>query len=190
MCVPTSCDRSTSRSSGAPGGTASPTATSTRCNCDCCVTSITIQNINRINNATHMGHSFDAVIALSYTGAGAKRSCLLEWWEKTNVPYFPPAQTANTWHDMFALIPTSPTLQPWVNRAEPCPGNTTVTINDPPSLGRRPGRTVTRTLKFRIVVKSAAGGACANVSLSATATQVLAMVNGAPVWSSSSYTTP
>jgi hypothetical protein len=158
--------------------------------CCCCVNSVQIQNINNIDNATHMGHSFDAVISMTYSGSGSKSRCTLEWWEKTDVPYFAPAQKANTWHDMFALIPTSPTLEPWVNRAEPCPGNNTVTITDPPALGKTPGRTVSRTLEFRIVVKSGGGCTCGNASSEATAKQVLAMVNATPDWPNSSFVTP
>ncbi|HYO50895.1 MAG TPA: DUF4157 domain-containing protein [Chloroflexia bacterium] len=167
-----------------------------RCNgnssqkCCCCVNSVSIGNINRIDNTTHMGHSFDLVASMAYTGNGTKDSCRLEWWEKTNVPAIPGHQP-NTWTDMYALYPQSPTFDPWKNRAEPCPGNNSVTIMDPPSLGKRPGRTVTRTLEFRIVVNSGAScNTCGNASKQATATQVLAMVNGAPDWANSSYTTP
>lgn len=163
---------------------------STPAKCCCCVNNVTIGNVSRIDNATHMGHNHDAVIDMAYTGNGTKDRCTLEWWEKTNVPYTP-GMSPNTWTDMHALLPTSPTFNPWNNRAEPCPGNNTVTIPDPPALGKRAGRTVTRTLEFRIVAKSGAScNTCGNASKQATATQVLAMVNGAPDWANSSFTIP
>lgn len=162
--------------------------------CACCVNDVKIENISRIDNTRHMGHSFDAVIAMEYpagaSGSGLQ-SCTLEWWEKTNVPYAASlGQRANTWHDMFAMIPNSPTLAPWVNRAEACETSSGVTITDPPALGKRTGRNVTRTLEFNIKVKSAAGGSCTNQEKAVTATQVLKMVNGAPDWSGSSFVTP
>jgi hypothetical protein len=162
--------------------------------CDCCVDDVTISNVKRIDNATHMGHSFDCTIALQYpatmtSGGGGLRPCRLEWWERTNVPYAP-GQTAGKWHDMFALIPDSPTLAPWVNRGGRCETSQAVVINDPPALGKRPGRTVTRTLEFDIKVFSASGSSCTYASRNATATQVLNMISGAPDWPGSSFTTP
>ncbi len=97
---------------------------------------------------------------------------------------------AGRWHDMHALVPTSPTFDPWRNRGGTCETSQAVVINDPPALGKRPGRTVTRTLEFDIKVFSASGSSCANTSKNVTATQVLNMVNGAPDWPGSSFTTP
>jgi hypothetical protein len=178
---------------GVNGGTPStpqPAQPAAATACNCCVDSVAISNINRIDNAAHMGHSFDVTIAMQYpaaplTGAGLQ-PCTLEWWEKTDVPYAT-GQTAGTWHDMFKLIPTSPTLAPWVNRAQRCETSSGVKITDTPSLGKRTGRTVTRTLEFDIKVLSAAGGGCADASKNATAKQVLKMVNGAADWSGSSF---
>jgi hypothetical protein len=164
-----------------------------RTNCCCCVDVLRIENITRIDNATHMGHSFDTVIGLSYpeelvsTPTSTTRSCTLEWWEKTNVPYAA-GQSADTWHDMFALIPNAPTLSPWVNRREECLTTVPVTITDPPALGKTPGRTVARTLEFRIVVNSAFDCNCTDASKQVTATQVLTMVNANPDWDNSSFT--
>jgi hypothetical protein len=158
--------------------------------CYCCVSSVAISNVSRIDNATHMGHSFDFVINMRRTtehGPRLEPECTLEWWEKTNVPAIP-GHAPNTWTDMFALLPTSPTFAPWRNRPTTCDAASTVTINDPPALGKRPGRTVTRTLEFDLKVKSGPGGTCATAQASATAKQVLVMVSGAPDWTSSSFT--
>lgn len=163
-----------------------------RADCPCCADAIAINNITRIDTATRMGHSFDVDISLSYPASGPQGSCTLEWWEKTNVPAIP-GHPPNTWTDMFALLPTSPTFNPWNNRSERCATSSPVTINDPPALGRRPGRTVTRTLEFRIVVNSmppSSDSGCAAASQQVTAKQVLTMVNGAPDWAASSFTTP
>ena len=157
--------------------------------CYCCVSSVAIGNIKRIDNATHMGHSYDLEIKMARsteTGPRLEPECTLEWWEKTNVPYTA-GMTANTWTNMFKLVPGSPTLNPWNNRPTACGTNSTVTINDPPSLGKRPGRTVTRTLEFDLKVKSGPGGTCANSEKNATATQKLTMAAGAPDWANSSF---
>lgn len=163
-----------------------------RAACPCCADSISIRNINRIDTSSRMGHRFDAIMGLSYPASGPSGSCTLEWWERTNVPYTA-GMNANTWTNMFALLPNSPTLAPWVNRTESCGSTSPVTITDPPSLGRRAGRTVTRTLDFRIVINSMPANStsgCSNATQQVTATQVLRMVNGAPDWSASSFTTP
>ena len=180
------CRGTTPPGSGSGGTPVVPSATS--CDCCCCVTSLVIQNVSRIDTAAQMGHSFNTVIALAYTGNATKKSCAFEWWEKTNVPAIPGHQ-ANVWTDMFQLMGGG-SFGAWTGRSEPCPGNETVTDTDPPALGRRPGRTVTRTLEFRVVVRSGAGCSCANGSLQVTAKQILVMVNGAPDWANSSFTTP
>lgn len=160
--------------------------------CSCCVSSMAISNINRIDNATHMGHSFDLSIGLDYAASGPDGNCVLEWWEKTNIPYHP-SMPANTWTDMYALIPNSPTLAPWHHRTKSCGTSSSIPITDPPAIGKNPGRTVTRTLEFRLVVKSMpqnSTSGCANADQQVTAKQVLAMVNATPDWSKSSFTTP
>jgi hypothetical protein len=137
-----------------------------------------------------MGHSFNTVIGLAYTGTGAKQSCSFEWFERTNIPYVA-GMTANTWTDMTQNPATAPSFNAsWGARTEPCPGNEIVTDTDPPALGKTPGRTVTRTLEFRVVVRSGAGCTCGNGSSQVTATQVLVMVNATPDWPNSSFTTP
>jgi hypothetical protein len=157
--------------------------------CYCCITSVAIKNISRIDNATQMGHSYDLEIKMARStehGPRLEPECTLEWWERTNVPYTA-GMAANTWTNMFQLVPGSPTFNPWNNRSTQCDTNSTVTINDPPALGKRTGRTVTRTLEFDLKVKSGPGGTCADSEKSATATQVLTMVNGAPDWANSSF---
>ncbi len=156
--------------------------------CCCCADSVTIENIATYQN-TRMGHTFNLNAKLSYQPYAAKPGgCSLEWKEKTNVPYvadMPPDQ----WTDMAALPSTrnSPTLQPWADRKQPCPGSESITITDIPGLGISPDRTVTRTLEFEITVKSSPGCLCASSSKTVKATQVLVMVNGQPQWSSSSF---
>jgi hypothetical protein len=171
---------------------AAPAGILQRAACPCCVDSIAINSIRRIDTASHMGHSFDVDIGLGFPASGPTGSCTLEWWEKTNIPAIP-GHAPNTWTDMFALLPTSPTFAPWNNRAESCGSSTGVTITDPPSLGKRAGRTVTRTLEFRIVVNSMPANSesgCSEASRQVTATQVLKMDNGVPDWAGSSFTTP
>ena len=180
-------NKKTTSPSAGDGGTPAG-CTVLPCNCCCCVTSLAIQNITRIDIPARMGHSFNTAIGLSYSGSGAKKSCSFEWWEKTNVPAIGGHQP-NVWTDMFQLMGGA-SFAAWTGRTEPCPGSETVTDTDPPALGRTPGRTVTRTLEFRIVVKSGAGCSCGNSSLQVTATQVLTMVNGGPDWANSSFTTP
>ena len=75
--------------------------------CYCCVSSVGISNVNRIDNATHMGHSFDLTITMPRATEHGPRlapECTLEWWEKTNVPYVA-GMAADTWTDMFESIP-------------------------------------------------------------------------------------
>jgi hypothetical protein len=84
---------------------------------------------------------------------------------------------------MYAYWPVSKTFDPWNDRKSPCPGGgpMTVTITDFPSLPidpvRHPNINGIRTLKFRLVVKSSAGCGKGLRSATATAVQVLKMVN-------------
>lgn len=160
--------------------------------CPCCITAVGIANIARIDTTARMGHSFDLQIAMDRPASGPAGECVLEWWEKTNVPAIP-GHAPNTWTDMFALFPQSPTFAPWRNRGTTCGTSQPVTIMDPPSLGKSPGRTVTRTLEFRLVVNSmpaTSDSGCAEASKQVTAKQVLVMTNGAADWGASSFTTP
>ena len=158
--------------------------------CCCCVDNLKISNIKKIDNATHMGHSFDTAIDLSYAKKNdlkTNKSCTLEWWEKTNVPYVV-GQKANVWTDMTKNPSTKPSFdKTWGARKEPCPGKETIVDTDPPSLGKRPGRTVTRKLEFNIVTKSGQGCTCKNKSLNKKAEQVLTMVNAKPNWKKSHF---
>jgi hypothetical protein len=153
------------------------------------VQSFTVPAINRGGAWVANGHSFDFVIQMTFTGGtGGSADCTFEWWEKVDVPAIS-GHSANTWTDMFVLAPTSPTFDPWNNRVVPCPagGNLTVTIVDVPSLGAPPGSTQTRTLDFRLMVKSGGGCGCANGCLMAKARQILTMVNGSLVASDCSF---
>jgi hypothetical protein len=163
-----------------------------RADCPCCADGISISNITQIDTAAKMGHSFDVNMNLQYPANGPQGSCTLEWWEKTNVPAIP-GHPADTWTEMFAFYSQSPTFDPWKNRAEACASSSPATITDPPALAKRPGRTVTRTLEFRIKVNSmppVSDNGCQADSQQVTAKQVLVMVNGAPDWTASSFTTP
>ena len=187
----------------ASGGGGTPAACTTApCppppKCCGCVTSVAIQNVRSFGHTPQSigggwvanGHAFDFVIQMSFVaGTNGRSDCVLEWWEKVNVPAVP-GHPPNTWTDMYANFSTSPTFDPWNNRTIPCPGggNLTVTIVDPPGLGHAPGVTQTRTLEFRLVVKSGAGCGCSKTSATATAKQVLVMVNGTLDTSASSFT--
>ncbi len=159
--------------------------------CSCCVTLVAIQNISAYNTGARFGHKYDFAIEMLYAaGACGTCDCVLEWWEKTNLPAVP-GHPPNAWTDLYAAYSQSPTFDPWKNRTVPCPGggSSTVTIMDPPALGIRPGRTTQRTLEFRLTVKSCSTGSCANASLTATATQVLEIINGVPN-GAGTFTTP
>jgi hypothetical protein len=162
-----------------------------RAACPCCIDSISIGNIQRIDTPAQMGHSFDTTFALSYPASGPSGSCVLEWWEKTNVPAVA-GHPPNVWTDMFQLMGGA-SFGTWTNRKEECATSTAVVDTDPPQLGRTPGRTVTRTLEFRIVVNSmppTSEGGCGNATKQVTAKQVLKMTGGVPDWGASSFTTP
>ncbi len=190
MCL-TGCKNSEKPSAGSDAGAACDGGAAACSKCCCCVTSVAIKNVRAFNNGSQFGHQFDFEIKMTFaSGSAGKSDCVLEWWEKTNVPALT-GHSPNTWTDMFANFSTSPTFDPWNNRTVPCPGGgpLTVTIMDPPALGIRPGRTTKRTLEFRLKVKSGGGCSCGSAEASATATQVLEIVNGVPT-GSGTYTTP
>lgn len=170
--------------------------------CNCCVTSAVIENVIAFGAAGYVdptpppmrmynGHIFDFRIEMTFAGGTSGTSdCVLEWWERVDLPAHS-THPANTWTEMITVgSPGSPTFGPWANRVVPCPGggNLTVVIKDPPSLGTAPGRTVTRTLEFKLVAKSGSGCPCAITSATARATQVLVMVNGVLDTAASSFT--
>jgi hypothetical protein len=195
-------EKKTTPPSSGSGAAAPPTSPVQTCpKCNCCVTSVSIGNVRSFSGTTgftepnigitlNNGHAFDFVMNFAFAaGTSGTSDCTFEWWEKVNLPALT-GHAPNTWTDMFAGFPTSPTFNPWTNRVIPCPGggNLTVTITDPPSLGNAPGRTLTRTLEFRLVAKSGSGCPCAKTSATATATQVLVMVNGVLDTAASSFT--
>ena len=168
--------------------------------CCCCVTSVQIENVRSfgaegiVSPNTGMslsnGHIFDFHIEMSFAaGTSGTSDCVMEWWEKVNIPAIP-GHPPNTWTDMFSLAPDSPTFGPWVRRTVPCPGGgpLSVVIHDPPSLGNPPHVTQTRTLEFRLTVRSASACSCGKTSATATATQVLEMVDGSLVAAGTSFT--
>ncbi len=149
------------------GGSASPAASSF---CQATPISASIENVKKYTNGKLYGHEFDFVVGLEYSElditATKDKDCTFEWWEKTTRP--PAWQTvikANTWNDMYALYPTSPTFDGWTkNRAKTCPGSEAATVHDVP------GASVdlpARTLWFDLKVTG--GG----TTKSATGTQVL-----------------
>ena len=138
--------------------------------CQATPISASIENVKKYTSGKLYGHEFDFVVGLEYSElaitATKDEDCTLEWWEKTTRP--PAWQTvikANTWNDMYALYPTSPTFDGWTkNRTKPCPGSEAATIHD------IPGASVdlpARTLWFDLKVTG--GG----TTKSATGTQVL-----------------
>jgi len=203
MCCCRSCNRSASNSNSGPSAPTAPNTTRPPCpKCNCCVTSVAIQNLQPIGpTATRFrygtidyyasnGHSFDFVVNFTFAGGtGGTSDCTIEWWEKVDQPALG-GHPANTWTNMFTSFPTNIIWIPWNNRVIPCPGggNLTVTLTDPPTLGNAPGRTMTRTLEFRLVAKSGTGCTCAKTSATVTAKQVLVMVNGTLDTSASSFT--
>lgn len=184
-------DKKTTPPSSGSGGTPVGCTTTTCPKCCGCVASATISNITSYNDGSRFGHNFDFTIQMDFAaGTGGVQDCTLEWWEKTNIPAVPGA-VADAWTELYAVYSVSPTFDPWKNRTVPCPGggHLSVTITDVPGLGIRPGRTARRTLQFRLVAKSGTGCSCANSSQTATATQVLEIVNGVPA-GAGSLTTP
>ena len=137
------------------------------------------------------GHAFDFVMSFNFqAGSKGRSDASFEWNEKVNLPAHA-THPAGTWTDMYTVgSPTSPIWIPWTNRTVPCPngGDMTVTFTDPPSLGNAPGRTLTRTLEFRLVTKSGAACSCSKNTITATATQVLVMVDGVVNEAQSSFT--
>ena len=181
---------------------ASPTASCPSSCCCCCVTNATIGNVRQFYGTTgfvspntgstlYNGHAFDFTMTFSFAaGSGGTADCTCEWWEQVNLPAHS-THPANTWTEMMTVgSPGSLTFGPWDRRTVPCPagGNLTVTITDPPSLGNAPGRTLTRTLRFRLIAKSGPGCTCGTSCKMATATQVLTMVNGNIDAAASSFT--
>jgi hypothetical protein len=156
--------------------------------CCCCVEGLSA-TAKKIDTTTQMGHRIEMVIVLSYpgyAGGSGDGDCTFEWWEKTNVPAYEQLK-ANEWKELTSIA-TGPTFDYWKNRKKPCTERETVTDIDPAYLGRVPGRTVTRTLEIKVVVKSNKDCMCAHKSMTITVKQVLKMVDGKPDWGGSSIT--
>jgi hypothetical protein len=93
------------------------------------------------------GHEFDVEFTLNYFAAQpgtTGQDARLIWREKTDRPPAWQGLAANSWNDMFALFPGSPTFAGWTSRrTRPCPGNEVATITDPPSASvNMPARTL------------------------------------------------
>jgi len=98
--------------------------------CCCGVEGLKIQNIRQYRSGDLYGHQFDLVVKLEYklTNKKSPCDCNLKWEEKTNRVYFH-TMKANQWNDMFVLLLSSPTFDPWTKgRKKPCPGKETITI--------------------------------------------------------------
>ena len=211
-----------SRESSSPGRIAISRQTTTptlrsgpmlqRADCPCCADGLAITNIRKTDNTQRIGHEFDVNVDLqypasgpqgSYPASGPQGSCTLEWWEKSDKPSVL-GVCPDTWTDMYAFYLQSPDLQSpdvqvpsfdlWKNRDETCASSSRVTMSDDPHMGKRPGRTETRTLEFKIKVNSmpaTSDSGCEHASQEVTAKQVLVMVNGAADRRKpSSFTTP
>jgi len=138
--------------------------------CCCCVEDVSIQNIKKDTNLPLYGHTFDAVIKMNFIKDKKIRTdCTLSWGERTNRPVVPGAKP-NKWYDAYALLPKSPTFDPWNKRKQPCPGNLTVTIPDEPAADVR---LPARQLYFAIKVTSGANCPCSVISVTVYATQIL-----------------
>ena len=160
--------------------------------CCCCVESLDLSDFwwqPWETEGYHMvGHFFRPVVKLKYAGAGSHRSCTLEWWEKTNLPYNLVLQP-NTWTRITDKKAGS--IEKWVQQVkEPCPGAETIQLFDPPSLAEGGNRTVTRVLEFRIVVNSGTGCTCGNGKLLGTARQTLVMEKGKVIQAKSKFEVP
>jgi hypothetical protein len=138
--------------------------------CQCKPTGAAIKNVKKYNSGKLYGHEFDFTVDLTYSalgsGAAAHSDCTMEWWEKTDRP--PAWQTVikkDTWNDLFALYPTSPTFDGWTkSRTKPCPGSETARVHDPPAASVD---LPARTLEFNLKVSGA------GTTKSATGKQVL-----------------
>jgi hypothetical protein len=153
------------------------------CCCCCCADDIAIKNVKKIDTKTHLGHSFDAVVSLSYVVAKNNNDCSFKWYETSSLPPpVTPPLTPGVEEDMTSKFPKSKTYAPWGKRKKPCPGSEPVTFSDSPALAKEtaPGkpRTDKRTLKIRIVVTSAIDCPCSKKEVSATAVQELSLVGG------------
>jgi hypothetical protein len=136
----------------ADAGTGSGSAASA--GCDCVPRQVAIKNVQPYRNGKLYGHSFDVAVSLGYFTPPAGRAgqdAQLIWREKTDRAPSWQGLAANTWNDMFALFPTSPTFAGWTtNRTKPCPGSEVATITDPPAASvDMPAR----TLEFDISVR-------------------------------------
>jgi hypothetical protein len=136
------------------------------------------------------GHIFTTKVKMSYKGSGAKSSCALEWWEKTDRPYLLVLQP-NTWTNL-AGNPQAKSIGNWkTERKEPCPGQDAFNMVDSPGLGLSPGMNATRTLEFRIGINSGSGCTdCGNKSKRVTARQFLQVTNGVLDENASKFESP
>ena len=156
--------------------------------CCCCPTGnyipkSEVKPLDNLHGNTVYGHTFKVHLGYSFHNIDPsigeqEGDCTLEWWEKTDVPALNVSK--DTWNDMYALFPSSPTFAPWRLREKECPGSPKKPpiIIDVPALGLYAGRNVTRTLCFRIVVKKTPNCHCGSDQLASTAKQFLVVVNG------------
>ena len=167
-----------------------------KCYC-CCVDSAKIQKVENMDYNPYSGgkypldgHKFEFVTQLSYKKWDQNKfgDCGLEWWEKiVGVDTYISGWEQDTWRDMAGDTSRSTYLYWSIRKVSP-PKPETVLISDRPGLSTIQGRTVTRTLDFKIIVTSAKGCGCPKASLTTTATQVLTMENGQVNFDKSSFT--
>jgi len=163
--------------------------------CCCCAVGISIKNIIRkdTNGITidgeffplgEWGTKFDVDISLQYRESfvSGDGDCTLQWFEKTDRPYFDP-MVKDEWIDVFPNLPGASklggTFYPWTKRKKPCPGGETVILHDEPQVGKQIDRQ--RTMFFHIIVTSAKYCVCPQSSVSLTARQNLKVRNGVGV---------
>jgi hypothetical protein len=152
-------------------------------NCSCCVTSVRIENIQKVITADEAGHTFDLVVEMTFKAGPSSPTCdcTLQWFEtrdrddpKDN------AIKAGVKVDMWKLHPESSTFMRWKMRRAPCPngGNQTVTITDTPSMSRQHSRRASRTVDFELTVLSCGSCPCGRSSATAKAVQVIVISAG------------
>lgn len=152
--------------------------------CCCCVEDLKIGSLKEIAKKWAMGHEFDVIASLKYIQNEIHTDCRYEWWEKTNNPAFlwvPPG----VWVDFHKH---KPDLFPsWKARKRPCPGSELMKDHDEPTLTFLSDETDSRSLLFKIRVRSGKGCPCAKNSITIRAEQYLSVKMGYPQWKDSYF---
>ncbi len=172
-----------------------------KCKC-CCAESISAVNLQQgtmvqervrgFNKQYQAGHFFTARVQLQYLDHDTNTGdCSLEWFEKSNIPFYPPQDPKypGKWRstDMYALMleegRNTRIGQAWNSHG---PSRPLVFLPDRPSVNIMTGKGDTkRTLKIKIKVTSAKDCGCANKSVELEIEQKLVVESYRPVWDKS-----